>query len=134
MVISQWYKPQDIWKYYYEECRNSFYAVIIKNKSYAIYNPQTKILYLQYFLRNQPTVEFRLRKQVQYSLKKYFGCEDKTILCVDIQKETNLQSYFIKFEFYGRCDLPTDEKMTGAEKLINKVCESLDQSTAVEKI
>ena len=127
MVIETWHKPQDIWKFYYPECVGSGYTVIIKNKSYATYDPQTEVLYLQFFLRNQPTADFRLRRQVQHSLKEHFGCEEKTILVVDIQKETNLQSYFIKFEFYGICNLPSEEKMVGVEKLIKKVCGCLDQ-------
>jgi hypothetical protein len=125
MIINTWHKPQDIWKYYYEECRNSFYTVIIKNKSYAIYNPQTKILYLQYFLRGI-TEPFKQRKQVQHTLKKHFGCTG-TILVSDQQKETRKDTTFVKLEFYAICNLPTNEMM-------DKVGEMIDQSTAVGKI
>lgn len=121
--INEWYCPQDVWRYYFEECRGCSYTIIQKNRSLATYDPSTKVFYLQYFLRNQPTAEFRLRKQVQHTLKKHFGCEEKTILVVDIQKETNLQSYFIKFEFYAICNLPSNEMMVGVAKLINKVCD-----------
>ena len=125
MILNAWHKPQDIWKFYYEECRNSFYTVIIKNKSYAIYNPQTKILYLQFFLRGI-TEPFKLRKQVQHTLKEYFGCIGDTILVSDQQKETRKDTTFVKLEFYGRCNMPTVEMMGKVKKLINnhKVCES----------
>ena len=124
--INEWYCPQDICRYYFEECRGCSYTIIQKNRSLATYDPSTKVLYLQYFLRGI-TEPFKQRKQVQHTLKKHFGCTGDTILVTDQQKETRKDTTFVKLEFYGRCDLPTKEKM-------DKVGEVIDQSTVVGKI
>lgn len=125
MKFNTWYKYQKTrgeHKFYYPECQGFAPAQIHKDKSYASYNDETKVFFLQYFLRGigEP---FKQRKQVQHTLKRHFGCTGDTILVTDQQKETKKETTFVKLEFYAICNLPTNEMMVGVAKLINKVCD-----------